>query len=283
MREGLEVQKVLNNNVIIASHPEHEEVVVIGKGIGFGKKTGDQLSAETIEKMFILTNEREREQYKTLVPHVSERLIGLMNDIMLYIQERVSEPLNEHIHIALTDHIAFAIKRLKQGFAMDNPFLLETKALYPQEYEIAKGVIEMLNERLNISLPEGEVGFIALHIYSSVTNSEVSSVNQNSRLISHLISLTEEHLKIKLDRDSVHYLRLVRHLHYTIERVRNEEQVEEPRRFAEILKEEYPTAYDLAWKLVKVMQKQLQLPVYEAETVYLTMHLQRLAQGKTSN
>ncbi|GAA3322532.1 hypothetical protein GCM10020331_042780 [Ectobacillus funiculus] len=73
-------------------------------------------------KCLFLTNEREREQYKTLVPHVSERLIELMNDIMLYIQDRVSEPLNEHIHIALTDHIAFAIKRLKQGFAMDNPF-----------------------------------------------------------------------------------------------------------------------------------------------------------------
>lgn len=38
MSNYLEIKKVLNNNVIIASHPEHEEVVVIGKGIGFGKK-----------------------------------------------------------------------------------------------------------------------------------------------------------------------------------------------------------------------------------------------------
>ncbi|GAA3322536.1 hypothetical protein GCM10020331_042800 [Ectobacillus funiculus] len=46
------------------------------------------------------------------------------------------------------------------------------------------------------------------------------------------------------------------------------------------LREEYPTAYAVAWKLVRVMEQQLQLSVYEAETVYLTMHLQRLAQGK---
>ena len=38
MNNYLEIKKVLNNNVIIASHPDHEEVVVIGKGIGFGKK-----------------------------------------------------------------------------------------------------------------------------------------------------------------------------------------------------------------------------------------------------
>lgn len=276
MNNCLEIKKVLNNNVIIAAHPEHEEVVVIGKGIGFGKKAKEMLQVEQIEKMFVLTNERDREQYKLLVPHVSEKLIELMNDIMFYIQDRVDTPLNEHIHIALTDHIAFAIKRLKQGFTVDNPFLVETKVLYPNEYKIAEEVVELINSRLNIHLPEGEIGFIALHIYSSITNSEVSSINQNSRLIAHLVSLIEENLQIVLDKESIHYLRLVRHLQYAIERVKNGEQVEESQNFADLLKAEFPECYNLAWKLVKVMQKQLQLHVYEAETIYLTMHLQRL-------
>ncbi|ENQ3078817.1 glucose PTS transporter transcription antiterminator GlcT [Bacillus sp. WLY-B-L8] len=276
MDNCLEIKKVLNNNVIIAAHPEHEEVVVIGKGIGFGKKAKEMLQVEQIEKMFVLTNEREREQYKLLVPHVSEKLIGLMNDLMFYIQDRVETPLNEHIHIALTDHIAFAIKRLKQGFTVDNPFLVETKVLYPKEYKIAEEVVELINSRLNIHLPEGEIGFIALHIYSSVTNSELSSVNQNSKLIAHLVSLIETNLQIELDKESIHYLRLVRHLQFAIERVKNGEKVEESQNFADLLKTEFPECYNLAWKLVKVMQKQLQLSVYEAETVYLTMHLQRL-------
>ncbi|MGG2014239.1 glucose PTS transporter transcription antiterminator GlcT [Bacillus sp. S10(2024)] len=276
MGNCLEIKKVLNNNVIIAAHPEHEEVVVIGKGIGFGKKVKEMLQVEQIEKMFVLTNEREREQYKLLVPHVSEKLIELMNDLMFYIQDRVETPLNEHIHIALTDHIAFAIKRLKQGFTVDNPFLVETKVLYPTEYKIAEEVVELINSRLNIHLPEGEIGFIALHIYSSVTNSELSSVNQNSKLIAHLVSLIETNLQIELDKESIHYLRLVRHLQYAIERVKNGEKVEESQSFADLLKAEFPECYNLAWKLVKVMQKQLQLPVYDAETIYLTMHLQRL-------
>ncbi|UOY93845.1 transcription antiterminator [Ectobacillus sp. JY-23] len=280
MKECLKIKKVLNNNVIIASHNQHNEVVVIGKGIGFGRKTDDILDGERAEKIFVLKNEREREQYKMLVPHVSERLIEIMNDVLLYIQQRVETPLNEHIHVALTDHIAFAIRRLKQGFAMDNPFLMETKALYPQEYKIATDVVALINERLQIELPEGEIGFVALHIYSAITNSEVSSVNQNSRLIAHLVTLIEEQLDLLIDRESIHYLRLVRHLHYAIERVKKGEKVEEPKRFAEILKDEYPVCYNLAWKLVKVMQNQLQQPVYEAEIVYLTMHLQRLVQSK---
>ncbi|MFD3447911.1 glucose PTS transporter transcription antiterminator GlcT [Microbacteriaceae bacterium 4G12] len=280
MDQSLKIKKVLNNNVIIATHPDHEEVVVIGKGIGFGRKTTDTLPPELVEKMFVLTNEREREQYKMLVPHVSEKLIEIMNDVMLYIQERIDTPLNEHIHIALTDHIAFAIKRLKQGFAMENPFLMETKALYPQEYKIAAEVVAFINKRLAIELPEGEIGFIALHIYSSITNSELSSVNQNSRLIAHLVKFIEDDLQLNIDRESIHYLRLVRHLQYAIERVRKGEEVDEQKRLADILKEEYPVAYTLAWKLVKVMQNELQMSVYQAETVYLTMHLQRFIQGK---
>ncbi|MES5928370.1 ptsGHI operon transcription antiterminator GlcT [Bacillus cereus group sp. MG9] len=280
MSNYLEIKKVLNNNVIIASHPEHKEVVVIGKGIGFGKKAEDVLEQEQIEKMFVLKNERDREQYKLLVPHVSEKLIELMNDIMLYIQEKAESPLNEHIHIALTDHISFAIKRLKQGLTIDNPFLVETKMLYPEEYEIAEGVVKLLNSRLQITLPEGEVGFIALHIYSSLTNSDLSSVNQNSRLIAQLVSLIETNLQITLDQESIHYLRLIRHLQYAIERVKKGEKVEEAQSFADLLKLEYPVCYNLAWKLVKVMQNELQLPVYEAESIYLTMHLQRLVKAE---
>ncbi|MDF2786936.1 MAG: transcriptional antiterminator, partial [Neobacillus sp.] len=36
------IDKVLNNNVLIAEHPSYEEVVLIGKGIGFNRKQGDR-------------------------------------------------------------------------------------------------------------------------------------------------------------------------------------------------------------------------------------------------
>jgi transcriptional antiterminator len=88
--------------------------------------------------------------------------------------------------------------------------------------------------------------------------------------------MIEEQLKIKIDKDSIDYTRLVRHLRYTIERVKNGERVEEPEKITFLLKEEYPVCYNLSWKLIKVMQQALAKPVYDAEAVYLTMHLQRL-------
>ncbi|WP_110111705.1 transcription antiterminator [Bacillus sp. CGMCC 1.16541] len=276
MKESFFIKKVLNNNVLIATHHMYNEVVLIGKGIGFNKKKDDCIDSSDVEKMFLLKNEQEQEQYKQLLTQIDESFVELMNDIISYIQEHVQTSLNEHIHIALTDHIAFAIKRFQQGMDFRNPFLIETKALYPKEYVIATEVIHMIKKEMGVELPEGEIGFIALHIHSAITQKNISEVNEHSSLIQTIIQVIQDSFKVTLDKESVHYMRLIRHLHFAIDRVKTGEEIEEPKKLALLLKEEYPLCYNVAWKVVKVMQQALRLPVYEAEAVYLTMHLQRL-------
>jgi transcriptional antiterminator len=276
LKESFEIKKSLNNNVLIARHKSYGEVVLIGKGIGFGKKPGDVIQEDGFEKMFVLTNPKEQEQYKKLLTDIDEDMLDVVQDAIQFISERVEQPLNEHIHIALTDHITFALKRLQQGMDLKNPFLIETKSLYPFEFQLATEVIERLNRRLKVYFPEGEIGFIALHIHSSITNKPLSEVNQYSQLISRLTDVIEDSLKIKVDRESVNYLRLIRHLRYTIERVNSGESVAEPEKLAFLLKKEYPLCYNTSWKMIKVMQQALKKTVYDAEVVYLTMHLLRL-------
>ncbi|WP_409252673.1 glucose PTS transporter transcription antiterminator GlcT [Bacillus sp. SCS-153A] len=272
----LEVAKALNNNVLIARHVSYGEVVLIGKGIGFNAKKGDRIANDTAEKMFVLKGEKEQEQYKMLLPYLEEDMLETIISAIELIRNRTNSFLNEHIHVALTDHILFAINRLMKGMAIRNPFLMETKALYPFEYEVAKDVVALLNEETNVELPEGEIGFIALHIHSAMMNKDLSQVNQHSRLIGILTSTIEETLQVDIDKESVHYMRLVRHLRYTIERVLRQERVQEPEKIALLLKEEYPLCYNLSWKLIKIMQQTLRKPVDDAEAVYLTMHLQRI-------
>ncbi|MNH74346.1 PtsGHI operon antiterminator [compost metagenome] len=274
---SLEVAKVLNNNVIIARHPENGEVVVIGKGIGFNRKTGHYIPLQSVEKMFILKNAHEQEQYKQLVPQVDEKLIEAINEVILYISKRCNEPLNEHIHIALTDHISFAIKRAEQNIIIHNPFLFETKEIYPLEYELAEFAIRIINEKMGIDLGEDEIGFIALHIHSAMTNQDITEVKQHSQLISDLVTVIEQQLHINLTRNSLDYSRLLTHLRFAIERVRQGEKVSEPDKLEDLLKQEYPELYSLAWKLTKMMEQRLHKPVYQAEVSYLTMHLHRVA------
>jgi len=273
---NLRIDKVLNNNVLIAEHPSYEEVVLIGKGIGFNRKRGDYIDTETVEKLFVLKNEKEQENYIKLLPFIDNEFLEVIISAMDLIKQRTNAVLNEHIHVALTDHLMFALTRVSQGMEMRNPFLIETKAMYRHEYEVAAEVVQFIKERTGIELPVGEIGFIALHIHSAITNKNLSDVNQHSQLVSMLVGMIEEQFKIIIDKESIDYMRLVRHLHFAIGRVVKGEKVEEPEKIAFLLKEEYPVCYNLSWKLIKVMQQTLKTKVFDAEAVYLTMHLQRL-------
>ena len=272
----LTIEKVLNNNVLIAEHPSYGEVVLIGKGIGFNRKHGDLIEKDSAEKLFVLKNEKEQQNYIKLLPFIDNEFLEVIIASIELIKQRTNSMLNEHIHVALTDHLMFALTRASQGMEMKNPFLVETKALYRHEYEVAKEVVQLIKDNTGISFPIGEVGFIALHIHSAITNKDLSDVNQHSQLVSKLVDMVEEQLEIEIDKEGIDYMRLVRHLRFAIERVVNGEKVDEPEKISSLLKDEYPICYNLSWKLIKVMQQSLKLKVFDAEAVYLTMHLQRL-------
>ncbi|NJP37100.1 glucose PTS transporter transcription antiterminator GlcT [Alkalicoccus luteus] len=273
----LAVKKVLNNNVVIASHPDHEEVVLIGKGLGFGRNPGDEIAGSQAEKFFVLRNETEREQYKQLLTYIDEDFIGLMEEEISGLEEAFSSRLNEHIHVGLTDHLYFAVKRLQEGHGLTNPFLKETELAYPKEYQAATAMAERVGNRLGLRLPEGEIGFITLHIHSALTNRDLSVVNRHTQLVSELVRRIETFLGFELDRQDVNYLRLVRHLHHAIERVETETYTENQDPLLNVLQTEYPLCYNLSWKLMKVMQQRLNKHVPDAEAVYLTLHIQRIS------
>jgi transcriptional antiterminator len=270
------IDKVLNNNVIIAEHPSYDEVVLIGKGLGFNRKRGEYIDTEAVEKLFVLKNEKEQESYIKLLPFIDNDSLEVIISAIDLIKQRTNSMLHEHIHVALTDHLMFAITRSSKGMEIKNPFLVETKTLYRHEYEVASEVVQLIKEKTGISLPVGEIGFIALHIHSALTNKNLSDVNQHSQLVSRLVGMVEEQFEIEIDKEGIDYMRLVRHLRFTIERVIKGERVEEPEKIASLLKEEYPVCYNLSWKLIKVMQQTLKMKVFDAEAVYLTMHLQRI-------
>ncbi|WP_098444448.1 glucose PTS transporter transcription antiterminator GlcT [Bacillus sp. es.036] len=277
MNGGFEIKKILNNNVVIAISDQNTEVVLTGKGIGFNQKQGERLDESKVDKYFVLIDKHEQEQYKLLVPNVSESFIAIMNDSISLIEDKLDSQLDEHIHVSLTDHLSFAIKRLRQGLDVKYPFLVETQTMYPKEYTVAEEVIQHINHKLDVALPDGEIGFVALHIHSAITNRSVGKLNKYSALINQLVNVIEDSLHLVIDRTGIDYLRLVRHLRHAIERSELNQPVEAHERLEKVLKEEYPVCYNLSWKLIKIMQKELRTNFPDAEAVYLTMHLQRLS------
>ncbi len=268
------IEKALNNNVLIANYYD-EEVILIGKGIGFGKKQGQLIETDKIEKIYELKGYHEQERYKTLIEMTDDRVIKTVIEIVDTIKERAYGEVSDSILLSLTDHIIFALKRLEDGIVISNPFIKETEALYPQEFDIASKAVDMLNEKLDVHFPHTEIGFIALHIHSSINNHTMREMNMMTEVIAKAVQIIEHDLKIQVDKDSLIYARFVRHISFAVQRVMVNDRAPEQRNLEKLLKLQYPACYNIAVKIVKMMQQQLNRPVYESELVYLTMHIQQ--------
>ncbi|MBA8770959.1 glucose PTS transporter transcription antiterminator GlcT [Staphylococcus coagulans] len=271
------IKKVLNNNVLICQH-QQSEVIIIGKGLGFNKKPGMTIQdQETIEKVFKLESKSEQDHYKMLIAHTDERVLRVVIDSVQMIMTHFDLSHEESFVVSLTDHLIFALKRMENGQLITNPFLSETKYSYPEAYQIAKKVVTRINLQLNIDFPEDEVGFIALHIASQINDIEFGEMQTVPKLINNAIRMIEHDMGIEIPEASIPYQRFVRHIHFLLQRLKKGEGTTIELNFENLLKAQYPLCYNIAVKIVKMIQSQIDVRVYEAEVAYLTMHIHQLS------
>lgn len=112
---GIIIKKVLNNNVITIINENNQEVVVMGRGIAFQKRRGDEVDESQIEKIFVTENKSVNEKLLALVNDIPVKYLEISEEIIKYAEDRLDTKLNENIYLTLTDHISFAINRYENN------------------------------------------------------------------------------------------------------------------------------------------------------------------------
>lgn len=267
------ITKTLNNNVIICTK-NHQEVVLIGKGIGFNKKVGMTVQENaSIEKFYKLEQQEQQEHYKTLLELGEDHVVQAVIDSVNIINESGLITDDKNLVVALTDHIIYAYKRLKQHQMITNPFVIETKHLYSNAYNVARKVIDKLNKTLDVHFPEDEIGFIALHIASNSEKLSIHDISIINKLINKSITIIETDLQHSIDKQTIQYQRFIRHIQFLIYRLTKGEYLEAQENFISMIKTMYPRSFNTAYKILKMIQREFSVYVYEAEIVYLTLHI----------
>ncbi|GFZ34009.1 transcription antiterminator BglG [Clostridium zeae] len=268
------VIKAFNNNIVLATNNESEKIL-FAKGIGFNKKLGDIISSETlVEKIFTIEDEKNKSNFKEIVNRNDESFVALCEEIIRDISDKLGEELSENIHVGLIDHIDFAVKRLKNSEEIQNPFISEIQTLYNLEFELAKQASLRLEKELGVNIPDGEVGFIALHIHSARKNGKLSNTMKYSFINNSIIEFIEEELNLKIDRKSLDYARFITHVRFACERIVANKTIKNE--LKDTIKRRYKQSYKLAKEAAKVIEDQLEAEVTIDEVAYLAIHIERL-------
>lgn len=275
------ISKVINNNVVSAYDDEQHELVIMGRGIAFQKKSGDPIDEERIEKVFSIQNKDISEKFKTLLYDIPIEYMQVCEAIIDHARTTLNKNLNDSIYVTLTDHITFAIERHQKGMDIKNALLWEIKRLYKEEFMCGVEAIRIIQDKLNIHLPEDEAGFIAMHIVNAELNEEMPNVIQITKLIQDILNIVKYHFQIDLDEESLNYFRFVTHLKFFGQRLFNETQMENQNEFLyEVVKEKNTAAFQCAEKINDYVQKEYNRSLIEDEMLYLTLHIDRVVKRK---
>lgn len=268
------VVKSFNNNIILVRE-NGKEKILFQKGIGFGKKPDDIIEKGTVvEKVFIIENEDNQRNFNEMLCRVDSKLVALVEELIAEISDELGEELNENIHIGLIDHLFYAIRRLEDNEEIQNPFLVEIETLYGREFSMACRLANRIKEELKVHIPEGEKGFIALHIHSARNNGRLSNTIKYSFLCNSIIEHVEDRLGINIDKKSLDYARFLTHIRFTVERIITGVSIKNELVYA--IKEKYSLAYEIADETKKIICNILDINnVSEDEVAYLAIHIER--------
>lgn len=272
----MKIAKVINNNVISVIQ-DNQELVIMGRGIAFKKRPGDEVDEDRIEKIFKLENQDMAGKFKSLLYEVPMEYVKATEEIIQYAKNQLGKKLNDIIYISLTDHIHFAIERQKQGIKIVNPLLWEIKRIYKDEFQIGMKALKMLKEKLKIELPEDEAGFIAMHFVNAELNEEMTDVANMTKIIQDILNIVKYHFKLELDEDSLNYFRFLTHLKFFAQRLINNILLKgNDEDLYEIVKNKHPEAYACTKKIEDYIQKVHGCEITPEEKLYLTIHIDRV-------
>ncbi|MCI8939331.1 MAG: PRD domain-containing protein [Dorea sp.] len=268
------ISKVLNHNTVIAvSVEDNQEYLIMGKGIGFGRKVAERIEAQSDASVYSLKETTKRGSARELAASISPEYLEIAN-IVLKEAEKEFESIDQNILFPMADHIEYAVKRIRNHESISNPLTDDIRLLFHGEYKVACCIVPVLKSRMGIDIDEDEVGYIALHVHTAIVKEELSQAMQMAQAVRDCVSYVEQILGKKLNIMSLSYNRLMNHIRYMVARGLKGEEIK--LNMNDYMEFKFPKEFDMARTVCDELGKNLRCTFTEAEIGYLAMHLQRV-------
>lgn len=275
--DSMTIEKVINNNVVTAIDESNEEVVLMGKGIGFQAKSGEIIPQNKVEKKFVLSGKAEIGKFEEVVSSIPLEHLDVCIEIINYATNILGKRLSSSIYISLTDHINFALERYKTGIIFDNPLAQEVKSFYRSEYLVGEYAVRMIESKLSVQLPSDEAASIAMHFVNAEYNTGMSDTMQITTIIREVLCMVEHGLNVKLDDSEMHCARFIAHLKFMALRMVHEEQImQQEEEYNNMVISLYPEAYFIANEIARYTKEKYNYTMKIDELVNMTIHIRRI-------
>jgi beta-glucoside operon transcriptional antiterminator len=274
-----------NNNVILASD-NGQEVVVLGKGLGFQTPPGSEVDMALVEKVFVPQKTVQMDRFSGLLSSLPYEYFLLAGKIIDHAKSLIQQPLNQSILFALADHLHFAVKRLKEHMDVQMNLLWDIQHVYPLEFKAGEAALDIIKNEQGIAFPREEAAAIALHFVNAKGETEeLPNSIKATALIKTIVSMIEEYFGFPLDEESFDFLRFVTHLRNAILRfVKNTwDTSPEDEDLYFLLKKRHAKAFECSLRICDYLRDTWGWKLTKNDQSFMALHIGRLTEARNYN
>lgn len=217
---------------------------------------------------------------------------------MQLIRATILEQIKEN-NISLSDiglnnlciHIAIACKRIRNNnYVSMAPEDFEN-IINQKEYDVAKEIIQQIQDSLQVIFPMVEIAYIAIHLLgtktiaqSNLSDKELFSIIDDdiAKLTEDIIKAIEEKYMLGIQHDKELFVALSLHLRPTLNRYRYGMNIRNP--MLDEIKANYPVAFEAGILAGTILEKKIGIAINENEIGYLALHISAaMERGKLNN
>jgi len=269
-----------NNNIILAVD-NGQEVIALGKGIGFNVRPGDEVDINLVEKVFVPKETAQLNRFKDILVDLPYEAIILANKIVDYGKKQLKQPLNQSIVIALADHLNFAFTRLKKQMDIEMPLAWDIQHIYPVEFALGQEILDIIKKETGAAFPDTEAAAIALHFINAESDyADMSNTIKISGIIKKSVEIVESHYKTVFNEttpDFNGFITLLRNIIIRFLYHPDEKSAEEDTELYELLRNRYAFAFDCATKTASYMEREYNWQFTRNDMAFLTLYINRIS------
>ena len=276
----MKIDKVLNNNVVIARDENGAETVLMGRGLAFGRRAGEEVPADKVEKRFTLQSGQLSSRFQQLLTSIPLSHFLMSERIINHAKISLGKELSDSIYVTLPDHISAAVERYRQGLVLPNPLLWDIRQFYKEEYAVGLEANRIVFEETGVQFTEDEAAFIALHFVNAQVGGEIRDVYDMTYLMQAAFRIVREQYRREPDCDSLEYFRFVTHLKFFARRiVSGQHYGDGDADLLDVVWYKYPRAYDCARRICSYVEREKGFYSGKNELLYLTIHIARVMEN----
>lgn len=267
----------INNNIAVCTDSQGNELIAMGKGIGFGKLPREVSLDEVTHT------------YYNVDAKVLAGVAGIPDDVMDFaaqVAERakaeLAYELSPNLVFTLADHIAFALKRAAENLYVSMPLAYDVEQTYPVEYRIARAAVRRMRREWNVLLRNDEAAGIALNFVNAKVAEApgadvVAQAQADEDMLEDITEIIESEFDFSVNRSSFAFSRYATHMGYLFGRLHAGKSLSGSNLelYADV-RADYPQVEACVERIAAHIRDSWGTEVTDEERLYVFIHVTRL-------